>query len=202
MNQRNITFIGGGGGRFVREVVVGLFSYPHLQDSHIVLMDVNRERVERSERIVKRIIQELKIPASVSSTPDQRQATRSLECGAQIIQALEGGTAEAFYGNVLNNGLIENLPGDCVTEVPCLANRNGIVSQQNGKIPAKLAAVMRPHIALHDLTVTGTLEIHRRLVYQAAQSDPLKGAILTLPKIKELVDEMFMANKEYAVDWR
>jgi len=432
MHQQKITFIGGGSAKFVREVVVDLFSYPGLQNSHIVLMDINRERVERSGRIVKKIIQELNIPATVSITTDQREAVagashiiitimvggydayqrdvaiparhgvyqtvsdttgpggvfrtvrttpvlrkiatdvlelapdawvlnyanpmsmnvlalqrsglkrvvglchsiqhlcrqfarwldlpadeihytagginhinfyltvthqgldlyplllaqkdrivkeepaeitrfelleylgyfpaegphhqseyypwfrkdeaavkrtaaetfwgyhldrqnfhdrtaeieaqisgakpisyaRSVEYGAQIVQALEGGEAQVFYGNVPNNGLIENLPPDSIAEVPCLVDSNGIVPGRVGRIPGQLAAVMLPHIALHDLAVTGTFAKDRRLIHQAVQADPLTGAILTLPKIKELVDEMFAANQEYAADWK
>ena len=107
-----------------------------------------------------------------------------------------------FYGNVPNHGLIENLPADCIAEVPCLVDRNGIVPGRVGKIPAQLAAVMRPHIALHDLAVTGTFAKDRRLIQQAVQADPLTGAVLTLPQIKELVDEMFAANKEHVSDWK
>ncbi len=61
---------------------------------------------------------------------------------------------------------------------------------------------MLPHTALHDLAVTGTFEKDRRLICQAVQADPLTSAILTLPRIKELVDEMFAANKGYVEGWK
>jgi alpha-galactosidase len=97
--------------------------------------------------------------------------------------------------------LIENLPADGIVEVPCLADYNGIVAGRVGRIPTALASVMTPHLALHDLAVTGTFAKDRRLIYQAVQTDPLTSAILTLPKIRELVDEMFAANHEYVSDW-
>lgn len=127
---------------------------------------------------------------------------RSHEYGARIIHALEGGAAEIFYGNVPNRGLIENLPDDCIAEVPCQVDRNGIVPGRVGTIPTQLAAVMQPHIALHDLAVTGTFKKDRRLIYQAVQADPLTSAVLTLPKIKEMVDDMFAHNKEFVSDWK
>lgn len=432
MNKPKIVFIGAGSSKFVREVVVDLLSYPHLQGSHIALMDIDAQRLERSEKLVQRIIGELKVPATVSSTTNQREAVRdagyviitimvggfeayhrdvaipakygvlqtvsdttgpggvfrtirtapvlrriaadvlelapeawvinyanpmsmnvlsltragltqvvglchsiqglhrsmgrwlgipqeeikytagginhinffltvthngedlyprllaererivkespaesvrfdlleylghftpegpmhqseyyawfrkdektaeatgtptfhgyhvdfngnerrdveiaaqiagekpisygrSIEYGAQIVQALEGGPAETFYGNVPNRGLIENLPDDGIVEVPCSADHNGIFASRVGRIPTQLAAVMRPHMALHDLAVTGTFEKNRRLIYQAVQADPLTGAILTLPKIRAMVDEMFAANGEYLSDWK
>jgi alpha-galactosidase len=127
---------------------------------------------------------------------------RSQEYGSRIIHALEGGAPEIFYGNVPNHGLIENLPSDCIAEVPCLVDRNGIVPGRVGTIPTQLAGVMRPHIALHDLAVTGTFEKNRRLIYQAVQADPLTSAVLTLPRIKEMVDDMFAHNKEFVSDWK
>ncbi len=47
MNRCKITFIGGGSSKFIREVVVDLFTYPALEDSHIELMDVDTEGVGR-----------------------------------------------------------------------------------------------------------------------------------------------------------
>jgi alpha-galactosidase/6-phospho-beta-glucosidase family protein len=99
MNRPKITFIGAGSSKFIREVVVDLFTYPALEDSHIELMDVDA-------------------------------------------------------------------------------------------------------VALHDLAVTGTFQKDRRLIYQAVQADPLTTAILTLPRIHEMVDEMFVANREYLSAWK
>ena len=126
---------------------------------------------------------------------------RSLEYGASIIHALETGDAESFYGNVPNNGLIENLPAQAMVEVPCVADRNGIIAGRVGRIPAQLAAVMQPHISVHEMAVIGTLTKNKRMIRQAIQGDPLTGAILTLPRIREMVDELLMYNRSYMQDW-
>jgi alpha-galactosidase len=47
-----ITFIGGGSAKFVRELTVDIFSYPEFADSHVALMDIDVERLARSQRIV------------------------------------------------------------------------------------------------------------------------------------------------------
>ncbi len=127
---------------------------------------------------------------------------RSLEYGARIIHALESGEAESFYGNVPNRGLIENLPAEAIVEVPCVADRNGIFPCRMGRIPPQLAAVMSPHIHLHELAVNGVMRKDRRMIHQAVQADPLTGAILTLPKIREMVDELFGENTDSTRDWR
>jgi alpha-galactosidase len=49
--------------------------------------------------------------------PERISAERSDEYGAHIIHALETGAPFTFNGNVMNEGLIDNLPYCCV-EVP------------------------------------------------------------------------------------
>jgi alpha-galactosidase len=44
---------------------------------------------------------------------------RSHEYGSLIIHSMETGQPRVVYGNVPNNGLIDNLPQGCCVEVPC-----------------------------------------------------------------------------------
>ncbi|WP_459112804.1 family 4 glycosyl hydrolase, partial [Vallitalea maricola] len=45
---------------------------------------------------------------------------RSTEYGSYIMEAMETNISYTIGGNVMNTGLIPNLPSDCVVEVPCL----------------------------------------------------------------------------------
>ncbi|MEI6167983.1 MAG: alpha-galactosidase [bacterium] len=126
---------------------------------------------------------------------------RSNEYGARILHSLETGRPRVFYGNIRNHGLIENLPPQAVVETPCLADANGITPCRVGQLPAALAALMTPHVAVHGMAVEGALTKSRRLVRQAIQADPLTGAILTLPQIRAMTDELFLENAEYTSDW-
>lgn len=127
---------------------------------------------------------------------------RSREYGAWIVHALETDTVFSFYGNVPNHGLIENLPAQAIVEVPCLSDRNGIFPCRMGRIPVSLAAVMAPHIAVHEMAVQGTFQKDRRLIRRAIQSDPLTAAVLSLPQIRDMVDELFASNRDYTADWK
>jgi alpha-galactosidase/6-phospho-beta-glucosidase family protein len=71
-----------------------------------------------------------------------------------------------------------------------------------GTIPPQLAAAMVPHIAVQEMAVKAALQKDRTLIRQAIQSDPLTGAILTLPRIEAMVDELFKENREYAKGYR
>jgi alpha-galactosidase len=126
---------------------------------------------------------------------------RSCEFGARIIQAIETGKELCIYGNVPNDSLIANLPEDAVVEVPCLVDKNGITPCRVGDIPPQLAAVMAPHVFLDGMAVKAVLSKDRTLLRQALQADPLTGAILTLPEIEQMFNELLAANCDYLNDW-
>jgi alpha-galactosidase len=42
----------------------------------------------------------------------------------------------------------------------------------------------------------------RTLVHQAVALDPLTGALLTLPQIRKMVDEMFAAERRWLTQFR
>jgi alpha-galactosidase len=129
----------------------------------------------------------------LASSLDDPAVERSDEYGAHIIHALETGEPFAFNGNVMNDGLIDNLPPCCV-EVPCIADRTGITPQPVGPIPPQLAALMRTNVNVQELTVEAALTGKREYVYQAAMLDPHTGAELSLGEIHELVDALLEAH--------
>jgi len=114
-----------------------------------------------------------------------------------IVSALKTGIPYKIHGNVLNKGLITNLPYDCVVEVPCMVDENGVHACYVGDLPPQLAALNRSNISVQELAVKAALTGDRRMAVQAVMLDPLTAAILTLDKIQAMVDEMFDAEKEY-----
>ncbi|RME84916.1 MAG: alpha-glucosidase/alpha-galactosidase [Caldilineae bacterium] len=120
--------------------------------------------------------------------------TRSNEYGSLIIHSMETGQPRVIYGNVLNEGLIDNLPYGCCVEVPCLVDRNGIQPTRIGKLPPHLAALMRTNINVQELTVEAALTGRREHIYHAAMLDPHTAAELDLEQIWRLVDELIEAH--------
>ncbi|QEN85803.1 alpha-glucosidase/alpha-galactosidase [Labrys sp. KNU-23] len=115
---------------------------------------------------------------------------RSNEYAAGIIHALVTGQPGLIYGNVRNRGLIDNLPADCVVEVPCHVDRNGIQPIKVGSLPRQLAAVVRLSTNVQELTVHAALERRRETIYQAALLDPHTSAELSPDQIWHLVDDL------------
>lgn len=125
------------------------------------------------------------------------EAERSHEYGAYIIHSLETGTPRTFYGNVQNNGLIDNLPPGCCVEVPCHVDGEGIRPQAIGALPPHLAALMQTNINVQALTVEAALTGNHEHIYHAAMLDPHTAAELDLDQIWRMVDDLITAHKEW-----
>ncbi len=123
------------------------------------------------------------------------------EYGSLIIHSIETGQPRVVYGNVENNGLIDNLPPDAVVEVPCLVDANGLQPVQVGRIPTQLAALMQTNINVQTLAVEAALTGLRERIYQAALLDPHTAAVLDTEQIVSLVDDLLEAHRDWLPEY-
>lgn len=123
------------------------------------------------------------------------EVNRSHEYAALIIHSLETGQPRVIYGNLPNNGLIDNLPQGCCVEVPVLVDKNGLQPTKIGNLPIQLAALMRTNINVQELAVEAALTGERTHVYHAAYLDPHTAAELDLEQIQALVDDLLAAHE-------
>jgi alpha-galactosidase len=122
---------------------------------------------------------------------------RSHEYGSLIIHSMETGQARVIYGNVANDGLIDNLPQGCCVELPVLVDKSGLQPTKIGTLPPQLAALMQTNINVQSLTVEAALTGNREHVYHAAMLDPHTAAELTLDEIWSLVDDLIEAHGDF-----
>ncbi len=127
---------------------------------------------------------------------------KTFEYAPKIIHANLTGQPFRANLNVMNTGLIENLPQDSVVEVPCYADSEGIHPCYVGKLPDALAALNISNINVHQLMAKAANEKKLRYIYEGIKLDPLTGAVLNLDHIKEMTDELIRANSKYLVDFR
>ncbi len=118
----------------------------------------------------------------------------SHEYGSYIIHSLETGIPRVIYGNVTNNGLIDNLPGDCCVEVPILVDKSGLQPTKIGNLPPQLAAVIQTQVNVQSLAVEAALTGKREHIYHAALMDPHTAAELSIAEIYNLVDDLIAAH--------
>ncbi len=128
---------------------------------------------------------------------DQLQHSRSHEYGSYLMEAMETGSPARIAGNVLNTGLITNLPAEAVVEVPCLVDENGVHPCYVGDLPPQLAALNRTSINVHLLAERAALTGSRDYLYQAALLDPHTAAELTIDQIISLCDDLIEAHGEW-----
>jgi alpha-galactosidase len=124
------------------------------------------------------------------------EVKRSVEYGSLIIHSMETNQPRTIYGNVRNDGLIDNLPDGCCVELPCLVDVNGVQPTKIGALPPQLAALMRTNINVQELTVEAALTGKREHIYHAAMLDPHTAAELSLDQIWSLVDDLIAAHGE------
>ncbi len=126
---------------------------------------------------------------------------RSIEYGSRIIEAIETGIPYKIYGNVLNNGIITNLPANACVEVPIMVDDNGFNPCIVGDIPDQLAGLNMTHIPVHNMTIKAAALKKKEYIYMAAYLDPHTRDQLTLDEIKSLCDDLIEAHGDWLPEY-
>ena len=119
---------------------------------------------------------------------------RTHEYASAIMEATVTGEPFRFNGNVMNNGLITNLPPGCCVEVPCMVDHLGVHPCVVGDLPPQIAALCRANVSVQELTVRAILDRNPEAAFQALAVDPSTAAVLTLKRTRELFNEMWEAE--------
>jgi alpha-galactosidase len=148
------------------------------------------EYVRRSEENLA-LYEEIKVKLRAG---EGFEIERSVEYAPLIVHAMTTGQPQVIYGNVVNDGLIDNLPAGACVEVPCLVDRTGVQPTRIGALPAQCAALNRTFLNVVELTVRAALEGRREHVYHAAMLDPNASGSLDLDTIRTICDELIEAH--------
>ena len=127
---------------------------------------------------------------------------RSSEYASYIMEAIVTDKPFKIGGNVINSGLIDNLPADACVEVPCMVDAMGVNPCHVGKLPPQLAAMNMTNINPQLLTIEAAVTKKKEHVYQAAMLDPHTAAELSIDDIIAMCDELIEAHGEYMKDYK
>ena len=127
---------------------------------------------------------------------------RSREYASHIMEAMVVNHPYKFGGNVINNGVIPNLPAYACVEVPCIADASGIAPVYVGNLPEQCAALNRTNINVQLMTIEAARTLKKDAVYHAAYLDPHTAAELSLDDIKSMCDDLFEAHKDWLPAYR
>jgi alpha-galactosidase len=119
---------------------------------------------------------------------------RSHEYASYIMEAMETNQPFKIGGNVMNTGLITNLPKEACVEVPCLVDASGVTPTFVGDLPPQLAALNRTNINTQLLTIEAAITRKREHIYHAAMLDPHTAAELSIDDIVAMCDELIEAH--------
>ncbi|MCY9532645.1 alpha-glucosidase/alpha-galactosidase [Paenibacillus alvei] len=122
---------------------------------------------------------------------------RTHEYASYIFDAMETGTPFKLGGNVMNTGLITNLPRNACVEVPCFVDRNGVTPTYVGDLPPQLAALNLTNINTQLLTIEAAITGKKEHIYHAAMLDPHTAAELSLDDIVSLCDDLIEAHGDW-----
>lgn len=122
---------------------------------------------------------------------------RTEEYASYIMEAIETDRPYRIAGNVLNPGLIANLPTEACVEVPCLVEGNGVTPCHVGALPPQLAALNMTNINVQLLTIEAAVTRSRDSLYQAALLDPHTAAELPIDEIVALCDDLIEAHGDW-----
>ena len=163
--------------------------YPELIDRYRIPLD------EYPRRCIKQIDKWAQQREDYVNNNVQHERTH--EYASYIMEAMVTGVPYEIGGNVLNKGLITNLPHNACVEVPCLVNRQGILPTVVGDLPEICAAMNRTNINVQLLTIEAAVTRKKEAVYQAAMMDPHTSSELSIDDIIAMCDDLFEAHKDW-----
>ncbi len=127
---------------------------------------------------------------------------RTSEYASYLMEAVVTNRPHAIGGNVLNDGLVTNLPRRACVEVPCLVDGNGVQPCVVGDLPPQCAALNMTNVNVQLLTIEAALTGRREHIYHAALLDPHTAAELPVDRIVALCDELIERHGRWLPEYR
>ncbi|SFL25088.1 alpha-galactosidase [Paenibacillus sp. 1_12] len=122
---------------------------------------------------------------------------RSKEYASFMLEAMETNNPFKIGGNVMNTGLITNLPREACVEVPCIVDSSGVTPTYVGDLPPQLAALNRTNINTQLLTLEAAITGKKEHIYHAAMLDPHTAAELSIDDIVAMCDDLIEAHGDW-----
>ncbi|RRJ64995.1 alpha-glucosidase/alpha-galactosidase [Paenibacillus oralis] len=170
-------------------------NYPELIDRFQIPLD------EYPRRCVSQIANWEKMREELVNNKELKH-DRSHEYASYIMEAIETDVPFKIGGNVMNTGLIPNLPKEACVEVPCLVDASGVTPTYVGDLPPQCAALNRTNINTQLLTIEAAITGKKEHIYHAAMLDPHTSAELSMDDIIALCDDLIEAHGDWLPAYR
>ncbi len=117
-----------------------------------------------------------------------------LELALDLIDAIFNDTKEVLPVNLPNRGAIQDLPDDCVVEVPAYTERRGVTPLAVGQLPKPVAGLIKMLAEYQSLAADAAWCGTRKEAICALAANPL---VLSLDKAEAIYDELAAAQSDY-----
>ncbi len=121
-----------------------------------------------------------------------------LEVSERVVPIIDGILGDAGFVesavNVLNDGLIEDLPSWIALEVPALVSAQGVQGLKVNNLPKGYLALLRNYCGVYDLTAEAVIHRKKDYVIQALLANPV---VHQAGALEEMVDRMIAQQRAW-----
>ena len=96
--------------------------------------------------------------------------------------------------NILNDGLIEDLPNWIAVEVPAEVSKDGLKGVKLNNVPKGYLSLLRNYVSVYDLTAEAAIHHKKEYAIQAILANPV---VNVCKNTEEMVDRMIALQKPY-----
>lgn len=121
-----------------------------------------------------------------------------LETMERVVPIIDGILTDAGFEegavNVLNDGLIDDLPSWLAVEVPGLVDKAGVRGIPMGRLPKGYLALLRSYSGVYDLTAEAVIHRSKEYAVQAILANPV---VSQAGQVEAMVDRMIAQQKRW-----
>ena len=153
-------------------------------------------RAEQVKKVEETLFESYKNPA-LEEKPEalaKRGGARYSQAAINLIDSIYNDRKDVQVVDVLNNGLIPQLPADAVIETNCVIGKDGATPLQDTDVPESILGLIEQVKAYERLTIEAAISGDRTKALLAFLNNPL---VHDVRDARMALDEMLEANKEY-----
>ncbi len=121
-----------------------------------------------------------------------------METAERVVPIIDGILGDSGYEesavNLVNHGLIDDLPSWVAVEVPAIIGKEGVVGVPMGALPKGYLSLLRSYCGVYDLTAEAVIRGSKECVIQALLANPV---VHTAKEIPALVDRMIAQQSKW-----
>lgn len=185
---------------------MGCMLSPYLQyfyrERHMIEEEAEQAKSEggtRADQVMKveEALFELYKNPDLKEKPEElakRGGARYSEAAINLIDSIYNDRRDVQVVDVVNGGLIPQLPADAVIETNCVIGKNGATPLSDADVPVTVIGLIGQVKAYERLAIEAAITGDRRIALLAFMNNPL---VHDMRDASMALDEMLEANKEY-----